>query len=69
MQRAQRATRERPYALVVDLAELVVSDDGGFTARFTLDPYRRELLLRGLDEIGRTLLEEPRIAAYERRGE
>ena len=35
-------------------------------ARFAFDPYRRELLLRGLNEIDRTLLEEPRIAEYER---
>jgi 3-isopropylmalate/(R)-2-methylmalate dehydratase small subunit len=44
----------------------VLSDDRGFSARFTADAYGRELLLRGLDEIGRTLLEEPSIAAYER---
>ncbi|HEV8509645.1 MAG TPA: 3-isopropylmalate dehydratase small subunit [Gemmatimonadales bacterium] len=66
MQRAQRATQERPYEIVVDLGELAVSDDSGFAARFTFDPYGRDLLLRGLDEIGRTLLEEPRIAEYER---
>jgi 3-isopropylmalate/(R)-2-methylmalate dehydratase small subunit len=65
-QRAQSATTERPYEVIVDLAELSVSDDGGFAARFTFDAYRRDLLLRGLDEIGRTLLEDPRIAEYER---
>ena len=65
-QRAQRATVDRPYEIVVDLAELAVADDHGFATRFTFEPYRRELLLRGLDEIGRTLLEEPRITAYER---
>ncbi len=64
--RAQRATVERRYQIVVDLADLALSDDQGFSARFTFDAYRRELLLRGLDEIGRTLLEEPRIAEYER---
>jgi 3-isopropylmalate/(R)-2-methylmalate dehydratase small subunit len=54
------------YELAVDLEECVVSDDRGFSAHFSPDPYGRELLLRGLDEIGRTLLEEPSIAAYER---
>jgi len=54
------------YEIAVDLEQCVVSDDLGFSARFTADPYGRELLLRGLDEIGRTLLEEPSIAAYER---
>ena len=54
------------FEVVVDLEKLVVSDDEGFSAAFRADPYGRELLLSGLDEIGRTLLEEPRIAAYER---
>jgi 3-isopropylmalate/(R)-2-methylmalate dehydratase small subunit len=43
-----------------------VSDAGGFRAGFEVEEYRREMLLRGLDEIGRTLLDEPRIAAFER---
>ena len=42
-------------------------DRQGFTASFRFDPYRREMLLQGLDEIGKTLLEEPRIAEFERR--
>ena len=66
IQRAQRATPERRYEIVVDLAELSVADDSGFATQFRFEPYRRELLLRGLDEIGRTLLEEPRIAEFER---
>ena len=43
-----------------------VTDAGGFRASFEVEEYRREMLLRGLDEIGRTLLDEPRIAAFER---
>jgi len=54
------------YELAVDLEQCMVSDDRGFSAQFSPDPYGRELLLQGLDEIGRTLLEEPSIAAYER---
>jgi 3-isopropylmalate/(R)-2-methylmalate dehydratase small subunit len=58
------------YHLTVDLEALSVYDSAGFRAAFALEPYRREMLLRGLDEIGRTLLAEPRIAAFEqRRGE
>ncbi|MGE5803055.1 MAG: 3-isopropylmalate dehydratase small subunit [Gemmatimonadota bacterium] len=52
--------------IVVDLEQQVVTDDRGCSARFTADPYGRELLLRGLDEIGRTLLEVASIEAYER---
>ena len=62
-----RRTASGASELVVDLEQQLVSDERGFSARFRADPYGRELLLRGLDEIGRTLLEEPSIAAYERR--
>ncbi len=64
--RAEAPLAGSTYEVVVDLEKLVVSDDDGFSAPFRADPYGRELLLSGLDEIGRTLLEEPRIAAYER---
>jgi 3-isopropylmalate/(R)-2-methylmalate dehydratase small subunit len=58
---------EGPYRLTVDLERTEVSDDSGVLARFQMDDYRRESLLKGLDEIGRTLLQEPQIAVYERR--
>ncbi|MBA3260678.1 MAG: 3-isopropylmalate dehydratase small subunit [Gemmatimonadales bacterium] len=54
------------YELNVDLIERTVSDTAGFAARFQMDSYRREMLLRGLDEIGRTLELEAGIAAFER---
>jgi 3-isopropylmalate/(R)-2-methylmalate dehydratase small subunit len=57
----------RGYTLTVDLRAQTVRDAGNFEERFEIDQYRRQMLLRGLDEIGRTLLEEPRIAAFERR--
>jgi 3-isopropylmalate/(R)-2-methylmalate dehydratase small subunit len=44
-----------------------VSDRSGFHSQFEVEPYRRAMLMNGLDEIGRTLLEEPRIASFERR--
>jgi 3-isopropylmalate/(R)-2-methylmalate dehydratase small subunit len=36
-------------------------------APFDTDDYRRDMLLQGLDEIGRTLQQETAIAAFERR--
>jgi len=54
------------YRLTVDLEAQRVADEAGFSTPFTMEPYRREMLLRGLDQIGRTLLEEPRIAEFER---
>jgi len=55
------------YELTVDLESQRVTDRDGFETGFELDGYRRDMLLRGLDEIGRTLLDEPAIAAFERR--
>lgn len=55
------------YELTVDLVSRRVYDESGFAAEFDIDPYRRQMLLEGLDEIGRTLLHEARIAAFERR--
>jgi 3-isopropylmalate/(R)-2-methylmalate dehydratase small subunit len=54
------------YEATVDLERQQVTDANGFQARFEIDGYRREMLLRGLDEIGKTLLDEPLIAAFER---
>jgi 3-isopropylmalate/(R)-2-methylmalate dehydratase small subunit len=55
------------YDVVVDLEAQTVVDDAGFHAAFSIAPYHREMLLSGLDEIGRTLLEDARITAYESR--
>ena len=56
-----------PYELTVSLEAMTVTDAAGFSAAFTLDAYRRASLLEGLDEIGRTLLLDARITAFERR--
>jgi 3-isopropylmalate/(R)-2-methylmalate dehydratase small subunit len=61
-----RSTAGGLHEIVVDLERQVISETRGFSAGFTADAYGRELLLRGVDEISRTLLEEPSIAAYER---
>ena len=57
------------YELTVDLERQRVADQGEFEASFDIDSYRRDMLLRGLDEIGRTLLQESTIAAFEQRRE
>jgi 3-isopropylmalate/(R)-2-methylmalate dehydratase small subunit len=62
----QRCAATRGYEVTVDLVARAVSDVGGFRAGFDVEEYRREMLLRGLDGVGRTLLEAPRIAAFER---
>jgi len=57
------------YELAVDLESQRVSDGAGLSTGFDIDGYRREMLLLGLDEIARTLLDEPNIAAYEEAAE
>ena len=54
------------YELTVDLVTTTVRDARGFESAFRIQPYRREMLLQGLDEIGRTLRAEAAIAAFER---
>jgi 3-isopropylmalate dehydratase small subunit len=34
---------------------------------FTIDPFRRDCLLRGLDDIGLTLVHDPHISSFERK--
>jgi 3-isopropylmalate/(R)-2-methylmalate dehydratase small subunit len=62
----RRCSARLGLEITVDLEHQTVSDDAGFAAGFAIAPYRREMLMLGLDEIGRTLLEEERIIAYER---
>ena len=54
------------YEVTVDLERTEVRDAAGFRAEFVIAPYRRAMLLDGLDEIGRTLRQEVGIAAFER---
>jgi 3-isopropylmalate/(R)-2-methylmalate dehydratase small subunit len=63
----ERAAGNQVLELTVDLDAQSVRDNAGLEVHFEIDPYRREMLMRGLDEIGRTLLDEPSIAAFERR--
>ena len=66
----QRVKAQEGYQLTIDLENQTVSDDAGLSFNFTLDSFRRQCLLKGLDNIGLTLQHEDRIAAYEtRRGE
>jgi 3-isopropylmalate/(R)-2-methylmalate dehydratase small subunit len=62
-----RALRDRRHAVVVvDLPAGTVAIEGGPSARFALDPFARELLVRGMDELTWLLSHEEAIAAYER---
>ncbi len=61
----RRVAAHPGYRLTVDLPSCTVADEHGLSLAFELDPFRRHCLLEGLDDIGLTLAEEARIAAYE----
>jgi 3-isopropylmalate/(R)-2-methylmalate dehydratase small subunit len=55
------------YALAIDLPAQTVRKPDGATIPFEIDPFLKQRLLNGWDQIGLTLRHEDRIAAYERR--
>jgi 3-isopropylmalate/(R)-2-methylmalate dehydratase small subunit len=55
------------YRLTVDLAAQTVTTPAGTSFHFDIDPFRKDCLLKGLDEIGLTLRHEADISAYEQR--
>lgn len=63
-----RAANNPPgYELTVDLERQWVTDDEGLRFTFEVDPFRRECLLKGLDDIGLTLQYEDKIREHEAR--
>lgn len=55
------------YRLRIDLPSQTVTLPSGIALEFDVEPFRKERLLRGLDEIGVTLTQCERILAYEER--
>ena len=51
--------------LTVDLARQVVIRPNGEEINFEIDPFRKHLLLKGLDDIGQTMQRAPKIDNYE----
>jgi 3-isopropylmalate/(R)-2-methylmalate dehydratase small subunit len=59
---------ERPGAVVrVDLEQQIVRVPGDREIAFAIDPFSRECLLQGVDEVGYVLAQEAAIAAFEQR--
>lgn len=53
------------YRLVVDLAAQTVTRPDGMIVKFDVDPFRKECLLNGWDDIGLTLRHADKIRAFE----
>jgi 3-isopropylmalate/(R)-2-methylmalate dehydratase small subunit len=63
----ERSAASPGYKLTVDLERQWVTDDDGLRFSFEVDPFRRECLLKGLDDIGLTLQHEDKIREHEAR--
>ena len=61
----RRAAKNAGYELTVDLERQWVTDDDGVRFTFDVDPFSRECLLKGLDDIGLTLQHEDKIREHE----
>ena len=60
-----RSTTDPAHTLTIDLDQQTVTDTHGFHAHFEIDPFRKECLLHGLDDIGLTLRYAAALDAYE----
>ncbi len=66
MQQLFSRTKETPgFQLTVDLESQLISDESDLNIPFQVDPFRKDCLIRGLDDIGLTLQQEKRIREYE----
>jgi 3-isopropylmalate/(R)-2-methylmalate dehydratase small subunit len=62
----QRTEREKGYSLTVDLPNQTVRDNHGLEYKFEILPSRKEVLLKGLDDIASSLLHGDAIDDYEK---
>jgi 3-isopropylmalate/(R)-2-methylmalate dehydratase small subunit len=62
----RRAEAEKGYTLTVDLPNQTISDSYGHVVKFDIAASRKEVLLKGLDDIGTSLQHAAAIDAYEK---
>ena len=63
----QRAASLPDYSVDVSLEDQKVKDNHGFSASFSIDPFRRECLLEGLDDIGLSLRHSAKLDSFEQK--
>ena len=61
------AERGANATLSIDLASQEIRGPDGGTVKFEIDPFRKYVLLKGLDDIGLTLVHEADITAFEKK--
>lgn len=62
----EKASEIEFYKLTINLKNQEISDESGFKTTFQIDEFRRDCLLKGLDDIGLILRFEDSISTYER---
>jgi 3-isopropylmalate/(R)-2-methylmalate dehydratase small subunit len=62
----RRTEEEEGYTLSIDLPNQAISDKHGLQYKFEIAPARKEVLLKGLDDIGTSLQHVDAIDAYEK---
>ncbi len=63
----EKTVAKKGYRLNVDLPTQTISDDGGLSIKFDIDPFKKKTLLEGLDDIAQTLKSENAIEIYEKK--
>lgn len=61
-----RAAKTENYQLTVSLEENTIRDSQEFETSFAIDPFRRDCLLEGLDDIGLTLRHAAELDKFEK---
>jgi len=61
----QQTESEAGYSLSIDLPTQTIKDNYGHTYNFQIAPSRKEVLLKGLDDIGQSLQHANEITTYE----
>jgi 3-isopropylmalate/(R)-2-methylmalate dehydratase small subunit len=62
----KRTEKEEGYSLSIDLPNQTIQDNRGLNFKFEIAPARKEVLLKGLDDIGQSLQHAAAIDAYEK---
>lgn len=60
-----RSTADPRHQITINLTEQTVTDRQGFHAHFDIDPFRKECLLYGLDDISLTLKQSAALDQFE----
>lgn len=62
-----RVTANPQHRITINLEAQTVTDEQGFQAHFDIDPFRKDCLLNGLDDIGLTLRHADELTRFEAR--